>query len=166
MSPPPCARSSTSTCGAISTNSCRGISSNSQALCPSVVNRRLRPKQCPNKIQDGVCEFRFINHLVPGFNGHLVGDHDGSGAVVVFDDLHEIALLPELAVGDGALGIWIDMDEVFPGTRHQRFCFHKLANVLNHFLKSKQPAVAANLRIFSHSGTRAEAQAALETFKE
>ena len=53
---------------------------------------------------------------------------------------------PKLAVGDGALGFWKALEEVFPGTRHQRCWFHKMSNVLNHFPKSMQPAVTADLR--------------------
>lgn len=77
-----------------------------------------------------------------------------------------LAVPPELAVGDGALGFWKAVDEVFPGTRHQRCWFHKMANVLNNFPKSMQPAVAANLREISHAETRAAALEAIEIFKE
>ncbi len=73
---------------------------------------------------------------------------------------------PKLAVGDGALGFWRAVDEVFPGTRHQRCWFHKAANVLNHFPKSMQPAVTADLREIFNAETRAAALAAIETFKE
>jgi len=73
---------------------------------------------------------------------------------------------PELAVGDGALGFWKALDEVFPGTRHQRCWFHKVANVLNHFPKSMQPAVTADLRDISNAETRAAALAAIAIFKE
>lgn len=76
-----------------------------------------------------------------------------------------LAVAPELAVGDGALGFWKALDEVFPGTRHQRCWFHKVSNVLNHFPKSVQPAVTADLREISHAETRAAATAAIETFK-
>jgi putative transposase len=37
---------------------------------------------------------------------------------------------PVLAVGDGALGLWAALREVFPATRHQRDWVHKTANVL------------------------------------
>jgi transposase-like protein len=77
-----------------------------------------------------------------------------------------LAVPPELAVGDGALGFWKALDEVFPGTRHQRCWVHKVANVLNHFPKSVQPAVSADLRDISHAETRAAARAAIETFKQ
>ena len=39
--------------------------------------------------------------------------------------------LPEIGVGDGALGFWKALDEIFPGARHQRCWVHKTANVLN-----------------------------------
>lgn len=77
-----------------------------------------------------------------------------------------LSVPPELAVGDGALGFWKALDEVFPGTRHQRCWVHKAANVLNHFPKSIQPAVTADLREISHAETRATALTAIETFKE
>lgn len=77
-----------------------------------------------------------------------------------------LAVPPELAVGDGALGFWKAVDEVFPGTRHQRCWFHKMSNVLNHFPKSMQPAVTDDLREISHAGTRAAALVAIDTFKE
>lgn len=77
-----------------------------------------------------------------------------------------LSVPPELAVGDGALGFWKAIEEVFPSTRHQRCWFHKVSNVLNHFPKSMQPAVTADLREISHAETRAAALAAIETFKE
>jgi putative transposase len=77
-----------------------------------------------------------------------------------------LAAPPELAVGDGALGFWKALDEVFPGTRHQRCWVHKVSNVLNHFPKAMQPTVTADLREISHAETRAAALAAIETFKE
>ena len=77
-----------------------------------------------------------------------------------------LAVSPELAVGDGALGFWKALDEVFPGTRHQRCWFHKIANVINHFPKAMQPAVSSDLRDIHHAETRAAALAAIETFQE
>ncbi|WP_406460239.1 IS256 family transposase [Streptomyces sp. NBC_00111] len=47
---------------------------------------------------------------------------------------------PVLAVGDGALGFWNALSEVFPDTRHQRCWVHKPANVLDALPKSAQPA--------------------------
>ena len=44
---------------------------------------------------------------------------------------------PVLAVGDGALGFWAALREVFPETREQRCWWHKMANVLNAFTASR-----------------------------
>ena len=71
---------------------------------------------------------------------------------------------PEIAVGDGAMGFWKALDEVFPGTRHQRCWVHKIANVLNKFPKSMQPTVKVDLREIWHADTRAAAEAAMNTF--
>ncbi len=77
-----------------------------------------------------------------------------------------LAMAPEVAVGDGAMGFWKAMDEVFPGTRHQRCWFHKISNVLNKFPKSMAPAVKSDLQNIHHAQTRADAVQAIETFKE
>jgi putative transposase len=77
-----------------------------------------------------------------------------------------LAVPPEIAVGDGAMGFWKALDEVFPGTRHQRCWVHKIANVLNKFPKSMQPAVKADLREIWQAETRAEAETATDTFAE
>jgi len=46
---------------------------------------------------------------------------------------------PKLAVGDGALGFWKALNEVFPGTKRQRCWVHKTANILDKMPKSIQP---------------------------
>ena len=77
-----------------------------------------------------------------------------------------LAAAPEAAVGDGALGFWKAVDEVFPGTRHQRCWFHKISNVLNKFPKSMAPAVTSDLQDIHHAETKAAARAAIEVFTE
>ena len=77
-----------------------------------------------------------------------------------------LAAPPEIAVGDGALGFWKALDEVFPGTRHQRCWVHKVANVLNKMPKSMAPAVKSDLRDVWQAETQAAAQAAMDTFAE
>jgi transposase-like protein len=77
-----------------------------------------------------------------------------------------LAVPPEIAVGDGAMGFWKALDEVFPGTRHQRCWVHKIANVLNKFPKSMQPAVKVDLREIWQAETRAVADTAMDTFAE
>src|SRR4030081_2976327 len=49
-----------------------------------------------------------------------------------------LTIAPEIAVGDGALGFWRALDEVFPDTRHQRCWVHKTTNVLNKVALSVQ----------------------------
>ena len=46
---------------------------------------------------------------------------------------------PQLAVGDGAMGFWAALEEVFPATKHQRCWVHKTSNVLNCLPKAVQP---------------------------
>ena len=46
---------------------------------------------------------------------------------------------PVLAAGDGALGFWGALREVFPQTKEQRCWFHKIANVLAALPKSAHP---------------------------
>ena len=71
---------------------------------------------------------------------------------------------PQLAVGDGALGFWKALPQVFPTTRWQRCWIHKACNVLNHFPRSQQPAANAKLQDVWMAATRADAVAALERF--
>ncbi len=77
-----------------------------------------------------------------------------------------LALAPELAVGDGALGFWKALDEVWPGARHQRCWVHKTANVLNKAPKSVQTSMKADLREIHHAPSRADADKAIESFAQ
>ena len=48
--------------------------------------------------------------------------------------------VPQLAIGDGAMGFWAAMDEVYPQMRRQRCWVHKTANILDSSLpKTTQP---------------------------
>ena len=53
---------------------------------------------------------------------------------------------PKLAVGDGAMGFWAALHEVYGKTRVQRCWVHKTANVLNAMPKSVQPKAKAHLK--------------------
>src|SRR3712207_125779 len=57
-----------------------------------------------------------------------------------------LAVAPEPATGDGALGFRTALEEIFPATRHQRCWVHKTSNVLNKPPKSVQPAAKRDLR--------------------
>jgi transposase-like protein len=75
-----------------------------------------------------------------------------------------LAIAPEIAVGDGALGFWKAVDEAWPDTRHQRCWVHKTSNVLNKLSKSVHPAAKADLREIWQAETRVDAEAAMTTF--
>ena len=75
-----------------------------------------------------------------------------------------LAMAPELAVGDGALGFWKALEEAFPSVRHQRCWVHKAANVLNKLPKSLQANARQDLREIWLAPDRATAEAALATF--
>lgn len=77
-----------------------------------------------------------------------------------------LKLSPELAIGDGALGFWAAMDEVFPKTRQQRCWVHKTANVLNNLPKSLQPKAKQDLHEIWMAATREQASKAFDTFLE
>jgi transposase-like protein len=77
-----------------------------------------------------------------------------------------LQIAPELAVGDGALGFWKALDEVFPGTRRQRCWQHKTVNVLNKVPSSVQSGMKKALQDISMAPSRAVAELALDTFAE
>lgn len=77
-----------------------------------------------------------------------------------------LAIAPQIAVGDGALGFWKALEEVFPATRHQRCWQHKLVNILNKVPRSVQPNMKADLREIRDAPDRATAEAAVTTFVE
>jgi transposase-like protein len=72
---------------------------------------------------------------------------------------------PVLAVGDGALGFWKAVREVFPATREQRCWFHKQANVLAGLPKSAHPAALAALKDIYNAEDIDKAQVAVKAFE-
>ena len=77
-----------------------------------------------------------------------------------------LAIAPELATGDGALGFWKALEEVSPTTRHQRCTVHKTAYVLDKLPKSVQPAAKSDLREIWAAPDRATAEAAIAKFAD
>lgn len=73
---------------------------------------------------------------------------------------------PLLAVGDGAMGFWAALEEVFPATRAQRCWFHKLGNVLNALPASQQAKAKADVQSIFMAATRADALLAFSRFQE
>jgi putative transposase len=73
---------------------------------------------------------------------------------------------PELAVGDGALGFWSAVRDVFPETRHQRDWVHKTANVLDSMPKSVHSRAKAAIHEISCAEDKKHAEAAIEAFAD
>jgi transposase-like protein len=71
---------------------------------------------------------------------------------------------PKLAIGDGALGFWTALREVFATTREQRCWLHKTMNVLNALPKPVQAKAEAHLHDIWQAETRAAASAAFDHF--
>jgi putative transposase len=72
---------------------------------------------------------------------------------------------PVLAVGDGALGFWKAVREVFPATREQRCWFHKQANVLAALPKSAHPGALAAIKEIYNAEDIDKAQVAIKAFE-
>jgi transposase-like protein len=71
---------------------------------------------------------------------------------------------PVLAVGDGALGFWSALREVFPQAREGRCWFHKIANVLAALPKSAHPGAKKALAEIWNAEDRAHALTAVKAF--
>ena len=85
----------------------------------------------------------------------------------VLRDLKERGMnAPMVAVGDGALGFWNAVTEVFPETRPQRCWFHKMGNVLDKLPKSQQGKAKSMLQEIWMSSTREDAYKAFDEFVE
>ena len=70
--------------------------------------------------------------------------------------------VPKLAIGDGAMGFWAALEEIYPKTRQQRCWMHKVMNVLNCLPKSAQAKAKQAL----HSIWQADAEKAFDLFIE
>ncbi|MCU7895288.1 MAG: transposase [Candidatus Thiodiazotropha sp. (ex Lucinoma aequizonata)] len=59
--------------------------------------------------------------------------------------------VPELAIGDDAMGFWAALEEVYPETRQQRCWMHKTMNALNYLPTSNQPKAKQARNYSGHS---------------
>ena len=71
---------------------------------------------------------------------------------------------PMLATGDGALGFWKALRQVYPSTRVQRCWVHKTVNVLDKLPKSQQPSAKSMLHEVWMSATKEDATRAFDRF--
>jgi putative transposase len=88
-----------------------------------------------------------------------------SWASVMRDLKHRGLNEPKLVIGDGALGTWAALRDVFPGARRQACWVHKIANVLDALPKRRQPDAKKLLHELMEAPSRADARAALERFR-
>lgn len=119
--------------------------------------------------QDKVCLLVMIGVRADGTK-ELVALADGfresaeSWADLLRDCKRRGMRAPVLAVGDGALGFWKAVREVFPETREQRCWFHKIANVLNALPKSAQPGAKKALAEIWQAEDKDHARKAAKAF--
>jgi putative transposase len=73
---------------------------------------------------------------------------------------------PEVAVGDGALGFWAAVREVWPETREQRCWVHKLVNVLDKLPQRLQPKAKQALHEIMYAESRKQAEEAIVCFEQ
>jgi len=72
--------------------------------------------------------------------------------------------VPELAIGDGAMGFWAALEEVYPESRQQRCWMHKTLNILNCLPKSVQPKAKQALHAIWQAETKEDAEKAFDLF--
>ena len=73
---------------------------------------------------------------------------------------------PVLAIGDGALGFWAALRDVWPETHEQRDWVHRIANVLDKLPKRLQPKAKSALHEIMNAESRAAAEKEIEKFRE
>jgi putative transposase len=75
-----------------------------------------------------------------------------------------LTIEPKLAIGDGALGFWKAVRQLWPEVREQRCWVHKTANVLDKLPKGVQPKAKEMLHAIYLAASRAEAEKAFDLF--
>jgi transposase-like protein len=121
--------------------------------------------------QDKVCLLVMIGVRTDG-KKELVALADGfressqSWADLLRDCKRRGMRAPVLAVGDGALGFWKAIREVFPETKEQRCWWHKIGNVLAALPKSAHPGAKAALAEIYNAEDREHALKAAQAFAD
>ncbi len=118
------------------------------------------------RMDDKLCLLVIIGATEDG-RKELIAVEDGfrestDSWTAVFGDLRSRGLKegPSLATGDGALGFWKALTQIFPKTRHQRCWVHKTANVLTKLPKSMHEKVKGSLHEIWMAESRAGAEKA------
>jgi transposase-like protein len=119
--------------------------------------------------EDRLCTLVVLG-VRPDGTKELIAVEDGyresteSWAVLLRDLKRRGMRAPALAVGDGALGFWAAVRDVWPETRAQRDWCHKLANVLDKLPKGLQAKAKRALREIMYADTRAGADELIDRF--
>jgi len=120
--------------------------------------------------KDRPCLLVMIGALKDG-SKELIAIHDGhreskiSWAEALNDLNHRgLSMPPSLAIGDGVLGFWAALREVFPGTKEQRCWVHKSVNVLDKMPKSVQVNAKSMLHEMYMSPTKSKGKEAFNSF--
>ena len=121
--------------------------------------------------EDRLCTLVMIG-VRPDGTKELLAVEDGyresqeSWASVLRDLKRRGMRAPVVAVGDGALGFWATVGQVWPETREQRCWVHRLANVLDKLPKRLQPKAKRALHEIMQADTRAQAVEGIERFEQ
>ena len=121
--------------------------------------------------EDRLCTLVLIG-VRPDGTKELLAVEDGyresaeSWASVLRDLKRRGMRAPVVAVGDGALGFWAAVGQVWPETREQRCWVHRLANVLDKLPKRLQPKAKRALHEIMQADTHAQAVEGIERFEE
>ena len=86
------------------------------------------------------------------------------GAVAAVPQVHRGLRAPAVAIGDGALGFWSALRDVWPETTVQRDWCHKLANVLDKLPKRLRPRAKRALRDIMYAPVKADAERGIDAF--
>lgn len=120
--------------------------------------------------QDRLCLLVMLGARPDG-RKELIAIEDGfresteSWAMVLRDLDRRGMRAPELAIGDGALGFWAALRDVWPQTREQRDWVHRVANVLDKFPKRLQPRAKELLWEIREAPTREAAEKEMDRFE-
>ena len=121
--------------------------------------------------QDRLCLLVMIGARPDGAK-ELIAVEDGyresteSWAHVLRDLKRRGIRAPVLAIGDGALGFWAAVRDVWPETREQRDWVHRMGNVLDKLPKRLQGPAKAALREIMNAPTRADAVKGIDRFED
>jgi putative transposase len=120
--------------------------------------------------QDRMCLLVLMGARPDGTK-ELIAVEDGyresteSWAAVLRDLKQRGMQTPALAIGDGALGFWAAVRDVWPETREQRDWVHRIANVLDKLPKRLQPRAKEALREIREAPTREAAEEQIDRFE-